>query len=643
MLRKLSVLLFLFLMIAAALPAFAGDDWLPIPKEDLAMKDFAPLPGAHAVILYRKVERNDKEGWEKQYFRIKILDEEGKSNANVETDTLPSSIRFSNLEARTIHSDGSMVQFQGKPLDKLVAKYKGIRLYAKAFTLPDVQAGSIIEYRYRTSWDTNILYDSQWTVQEALATRDADFSLKYGAESGIGIAWLTFLLGNQQPKDNKGTVTLSLHNIPGLEKEQYMPPEKELRARVEFTYYEGQMKKPDEFWNDSAKTWYKNAEDYMNKKKAAQAEVATLVAPADTPEAKLRKIYDRVQKLRNLTYEREKSEKEQEREKLKDDHNIEDVLKYGYAYHNQLNRTFVALARAAGLDATLIRVVERDQYFHHKDVPKWERVSSELAIVKYGGADHFFDPGIPYCPFGLLSWEDTGTMGLLLNKEKADWQKTPEPTPMESMEKRSADLELDSDGALKGQVAVLFEGRDALYERLHHRDDDDTQRRKEMEDMFKNWLPSGSTVELAKIDDWESSTDKFTVSAKVTIPSFGAATGKRMMVPISVFPGADNHAFRHARRVYPVYFRNPYREADEITIKIPDGMQIETLPDKRHVPTPFADLDLDTAKEGNTYKVNRQVVVKGYFFPQDYYPALRGFLDQVKAVGDEQAVLRAAK
>jgi hypothetical protein len=347
--------------------------------------------------------------------------------------------------------------------------------------------------------------------------------------------------------------------------------------------------------------------------------------------------------MRNLTYERTKDIKEQEREKLKENANIEDVLKHGYAFHNELVRTFVALARAAGFDATLIRVTERDEYFPHAEVPIWSRLTSELAIVKYDGADHYFDPGVPYCPFGLLSWEDTGTMGLLLNKDKADWQETPDPKPMESMEKRSADLELDSDGALKGQVTVLFEGRDALHERLRHRDDDDAERRKEMEEMFKNWLPAGSTIELAKIDDWESSTDKFTVSAKVTIPSFGAATGKRMMVPISVFPGADNHVFRHARRVYPVYFRNPYREADEITIKVPDGMQIETLPDKRHVPTPFADLDLTTTQDGNVYKVNRQVVIKGYFFPQDSYPALRGFLDQVKALGDEQAVLRAAK
>ncbi len=626
-----------------AVPSFAAEDWQPVSKEDLAMKDFPPFPGAHAVILYRKDDRNDKEGWEKEYYRIKVLDEQGKEYANITTETLPNSVRFASLEARTIRPDGTIVPFDGKPVDKLIAKYKGTRLYAKTFTLPDVQVGSVIEYRYKTTWDTSMLYDSLWNVQEWLPVRDTDLSLHYDTNSGYGVSWQTYFLDkDSQPKDSKGVVTLTLHNIPGMEKERYMPPEKELRARVEFTYFEGTMKKNDEFWKDKAKVWSQSAEDFMNKKKAAQNEIASLVGDSDSSEVKLQKIYDHVQKIRNLTYQHEKSGLELDREKLKDNNNIEDVLKHGYAYHNQLVRTFTALARAAGFDATLIRVTERDEYFAHREVLKWERLNSELAIVKVDGQERFFDPGIPYCPFGMLSWEDTATSGLVLSKDSAVWKQTPQPKANESIRKRTADLQLDRDGALQGNVTVVFEGQDALVQRLEERDNDEAQRKKDLEDMFKEWLPAGTNIELAKVDDWNASSDKFTVTAKATIPSFGAATGKRLMVPISIFPGSDNHPFSHARRVYPIYFHHPFSEADEVTVKVPDGMQVESLPTSREVPTPFAVLSLTTDKQQNTFKINRQVVMKGYYFPTQYYNDVRTFLDKVKAMGDEQAVLRAS-
>jgi len=640
---KNCLLPFLFLLLTAG-SLVAADDWIPVPPADLAMKDFALLPGTHALILYRKVEHDDKEGWEKQYYRIKIFDEEGKKYANVETDTYPNGMRVTNFEARTIRPDGTIVPFTGKPNDKLVAKYKSFSLNQKTLAIPDAQVGGIIEFRYTLKWDANMLFDSVWHLQDHLVTRDADFSLRYDTGAGYSVQWLTYFLPKEMlPKDDKGLVHLSLHNLPALEKEDYMPPESEMQARVEFMYVPfGAPHNAADYWKETAKFWTKVAEDYMNKKKAAQAEVATVTAASDAPEVKLRKLYDRVQKLRNLTYEHEKSEKEQEREKLKENNNIEDVLKHGYGGQNQLNRTYVALARAAGFDATLIRVTERNQHFHHSEVPKFDRYDTELAVVKLNGKDLYLDPGVPFCPFGMLSWEDTATYGLMLNKDGAVWQKTPDPDPAQSMQKRTAELVLDRDGELKGELSVTLQGQDALYERLQERDDDEAQRKKDLEDMFKNWLPAGTTVELAKVDDWNSANDLFVVTAKIDIPNFGAATGKRLMLPVSIFPGSDKHAFQHAKRVNPVYLRNPYREFDEITVKVPEGMQVETLPEAKSTPTAFADMSLKVSKENDSVKIDRQVVMKGYYFDLPQYANLRTFLDGVKSAGDEQVVLRAA-
>ena len=67
-------------------------------------------PGAPAIILYRQVDRDDNghTSHEDNYFRIKILTEEGRKYANVEIPVRQGMVRLSKVrapyyQARRIH------------------------------------------------------------------------------------------------------------------------------------------------------------------------------------------------------------------------------------------------------------------------------------------------------------------------------------------------------------------------------------------------------------------------------------------------------------------------------------------------------------------------------------------------------------
>ena len=110
-------------------------------------------PGAPAIILYRQVDRDDNihtSRIEDNYFRIKILTEEGRKYADVEIPFLKGNEDVVNVKARTIRPDGSIVNFDGKVFEKELVKGREgeMKYLAKTFTLPDVQVGSIIEYFY---------------------------------------------------------------------------------------------------------------------------------------------------------------------------------------------------------------------------------------------------------------------------------------------------------------------------------------------------------------------------------------------------------------------------------------------------------------------------------------------------------------
>lgn len=96
----------------------------PVSAEELKMTSEPQTPGAPAIILYREVNRDDygrtahggmqlmgnesaADRYEENYYRIKILSEEGRRYANVEIP-LPTEVGFvTGINARTIRPDGS--------------------------------------------------------------------------------------------------------------------------------------------------------------------------------------------------------------------------------------------------------------------------------------------------------------------------------------------------------------------------------------------------------------------------------------------------------------------------------------------------------------------------------------------------------
>jgi len=100
-------------------------------------------------LLYRQVDRDDNAPDEIIYARIKILTEEGRKYGDVEIPYNKSTESVRGIQARTIRPDGSVVNFEGTMFEKPLVRGRGIKLLAKTFTLPEVQVGSIIEYRYR--------------------------------------------------------------------------------------------------------------------------------------------------------------------------------------------------------------------------------------------------------------------------------------------------------------------------------------------------------------------------------------------------------------------------------------------------------------------------------------------------------------
>jgi transglutaminase-like putative cysteine protease len=610
------------------------------------MKSEPQAPGAPAIILFRQVDRDDRGmgSIENTYVRIKILTEEGRKYANVEIPYRKEFEKISNLRARMVRPDGSIVAFQDEPYDQEIAKVKGLKYLAKTFTLPNVEVGSIVEYAYTRTFISWVVIDSHWILSEELFTKEAHFSLIPYERENVRWTWHMLPPGTTTPKEGSGNVVrLEVHSIPAFQIEDYMPPENEVKSRVDFIY-SVEKSEDDEarYWQNVGKRWNAYLETFIDKRKAMEQVVKQIVATGDAPEVKLQKIYQRVQKIRNTSFELEKTTQEYKRDKEKSANNIEDVWKLGYGNTWEIAWLFLALSRAAGLEAHGVWASDRSNYFFESKLMDQRKLSASLVQVKVNGKNEFFDPGTPLMPYGLLPWSETGVPGLRLDKDGGGWVITTLPASSESQILRTAKLRMSEIGDLEGTLTVKFTGLEAWQRRVEQRNVDEVKRKQFLESEVKECIPAAIEVELTNKPDWASSEVPLVGEYKLKVPGWAAGAGKRYLLGLGLFSASEKHVFDHTNRVHPIYFKYPFQKLDDVTIDLSPGWSVSSLPLEQSIDKHAVSYALKASQQGSTLHWSRILNVDIMLLDQKYYTALRNFFQAVKAGDEEQAVLQPA-
>jgi hypothetical protein len=637
-------LLFALLAVFAAPARAQKEDWLPITKQDLEMKQVPGNPGADAVQLYYADFINDQEDTEFVYVRIKILNEKGKSHADVEL-IVPQEGSISALKARTIQPDGKIVEFFGKPFQKTVIKARGVKILAKAFTMPEVNVGSIVEYKYHI--DTpGYVKDNSWTIQHELYTVKESFRMKpfsgqiKGLEGGYRVAALySHMPNNIKPVQKDEDYELDLESMPAFESEGYMPPEEDIKPQMRFFYVSTGNSTPDKFWQDAGRRWNDEVEHFIGSRKEISQAAAQAIGNETEPEQKLRKLYARAQQVRNLTYERERSDIELKKENLKANQNASAVLAQNTGDRDDITRFFVALARAAGFDASIVRISNRSSKFFDKGLLSERQLDTEIADINLAGKNIYLDPGTKFCSYGYLRWIRTSTQGLKLDKKGGVFVTVPSAGYDKAITQRNAEMALDGNGNLTGTITVKFEGGEALEHRLDELDTDEAGRKKDLEEEMQGWLPAGAIIKMTQSEGWETSDGPLTATFSVDMPAYASAAGKRFLVPAYLFQARQMDAFKRADRKYPVYFPYAFGEADRVNIKIPDGYTLENAPQSQTARLNYAVYQTLAQFDGKQLVIQRVLQVNGIFFKLELYPEIKDFFSKVQAGDEQQAVL----
>ncbi len=642
----LAVLVLLAVFAFSSRRAAVADEWQPVSPEDLKMTSYAKAPGAPAIILYREVDRDDSNyhvPHEYNYVREKIFTEEGRKYADIEIPYPKDQQNIVNIRARTIRPDGSIVNFDGKVYDKEIVKSRSLKYLAKTFTLSDVQPGSIIEYHYMVDFKEGYVYDSRWILSEELFTRSAKFTLKPSLDFALQWSWPNGLPEGSKPpvNENNKIIHLEAQDIPAFQIEDDMPPENAMKYRVDFIYSDDTLETdPNRFWKKRDKKLYEKVESFVNKRKAMEEAVAQTVAPGDSPETKLRKLYARVQQLRNTSYEVQKTAQEEKRAKEKGIGSVEDVWKQGYGTGEQITWLFLGLARAAGLEAYPVYVATRDDHFFFRNLMKASDLNTNVVLVKLNGKDLYLDPGTAFTPFGLLPWSESDVPGLKLDKDGGTWVTTSMAESSESRIERKANFKVTSDGSLEGKLTVTYTGLEALDRRIEERNEDDTARKKFLEDEVRQVVPATIDVDLTNKPEWNSSSPTLVAEFDLKVPGWISGAGRRALLPVGIFSAGEKHVYEHTTRVHPLYFHYLSEKYDDITIDLPLDWRVSDIPKPQTTDAKLLVYTNDVENKNGILHLQRRLKSDLLSLDQKYYPALRNFYQAVRTSDEQQIVLQ---
>ncbi len=656
-------IVFLFLVLICAQPAAHAVDWAPITEQDLSLSAPKLDPDADAEALFWDVWVEDKsqgsmlQNVRTHYVRVKVFTERGvepQSTVDLTGITgISTRMRVSDLKGRTIKPDGTILELEKADVfDRIVAKAGGVKVKTRSFSMPNVEAGDIVEYQYREIYDNSFTSYDRLYFQREIPVWRVTYHIKphpYASQAGLTMQSQSFNVEHSGfQREPSGFWSLVVENSPAFEEESYMPPEDEVRSWV-LLFYAKQHRdlNAEKFWKDYGQSLHKEFSQLTKPNGLVKSKAAELAAGAANDEQKLEKILEFCRREVRNPYHDRFGVSAEERQKIKDNKGPGDTLKNMQGSGFDINMLFASLAQAAGLDARPVMTSRRDGRFFNINFLDPYFLRDRAVAVNIGDKWRFFDLSYPYVEPGMLSWAQEGVAALIPDSKQPAWEQTPMADPEKTTIERVGKFTLLPDGSLEGNVRIEYTGHHGALRKAIYDAQTEEERVETFTERITNRLSTAEVSEM-KFENVDQIDGPFAYSYELRVPGYATPTGKRLFLQPNFFERNVAAAFTTSERAHDIYFRHGWREHDFVTIKLPDGFELENAeaPEGTNIPkVGHYNVTLGITPE-------RELVYERDFvfgqngtvlFPKTSYGQLKGLFDYLKKQDDHVLTLHQAE
>jgi len=639
-----------------------------VSKEELMQETYDKDPSAEAAVLFRskkiRFEYKEPDGFRLTTYvheRVKIYKQEGFDYATVverlyrdnhDKETI------SGLKAFTYNwESGKIVKHkltkEGQFETRLNDYYN-----EEKFTMPNIKEGSIIEYQYQIHspfyWSIDeiaLQYDIPIKYQEVSIKTPEYFVFKptmkgylpVRPQTGTEGGKITFT--NKQRTGQYTTTTTyrnselnyivnvsnySMKDVPALKKEPFVNNMDNYRSAVvyelQYTKFpQSPIKSYSTTWEKVIETIYKdpNFGGQLAHKRYFKEELETLIGDRTDEVEKAAAIFQFVQHYMNwngmLGYYTDKGVKKAFEERTG---NIADI-----------NLMLTAMLNEAGLDANPVLISTRDHgvpLFPTRKGFNYVIASVVLnnSVVLLDATNKYTKPNV--LPIRALNWN-----GKLIRKDGSSRTVAVMPNRV-SKDNLNCSVALDQDGMITGKMRKTYTDFKAFQFRNNYND--------VQEDSYLDNLESlnvGMEIGEYNVKNNKVVGKSIMENMDFTMEGQVSKVGDKMYITPLLNQAITENPFKLDQRDYPIDYAYPWEEKVVISLTLPEGYQIETLPEsvKFGLPNKMASFIYKIVAKDNTIQVLADLKMNTAIIPAIDYPNLKELYKKIVEKEAEKVVL----
>ncbi len=334
-------------------------------------------------------------------------------------------------------------------------------------------------------------------------------------------------------------------------------------------------------------------------------------------------------------------------------HPAAEIFRNGYGDCKDKSTLLSAMLSTVGIHSALV-LVDTSRGFVDPDAPSVLGNHAIAAVqipegydspklrsvvkTKTGKRYLIVDPTWDKTAFGQLEHGLQGGYAVIVEGKDSEIVQIPVLKPELNNIHRSAMLELEPDGSLKGNYTEtrfgdLSERRRSLY--LGH---DEKAQQTFLQKALSNDLVSFSLTDV-KVENAAAFNKDLTTRFNLSAERYARHAGPLLMVRPRVI-GTEGLDVDRKVRSLPINLDEAMQEKDDFTIQIPDGYAPDELPEPVKLDLGFAAYESSTELKGNSLHYMRTYTVREVTLPASRYEDLRKLAEVISNDEQNRAVLK---
>jgi hypothetical protein len=569
--------------------------------EEIDLKECPFDKNAGAVILLDEAVADHDEEWRlitHRRVRIKILDKREIDRGDIR-------IRFYSKDEFEYITDihGTTTNYEdGRPVVSVLEKKsifteKEDNVFSSIkFAMPNVKAGSIIEYEYQSNMKH---YGglSDWIFQNDIPTVKSCYLLTVlpGSEFAYNVQKKSNYPIIIKPIPDVGKIYFEMNNIPGLKFEPYMDAVKDYLQRVEFqlssyTSRFGNKTNVTQTWKDAAFDLLGDKEfgGAIRKDLPNTTEIKAIISGEITDSGKISSIYNYIRN--NFTCTRDYGKY------------ATDGLKGAWEKRagsaGEINLILINLLQSFNIEVYPILVAERDFGKIDTIYPFLDRFNKVVAFAKANSKTFILDATQKYCPPGLTPYPLLNTYAFIVDKKNYNLVRI--LSVRNAYENAIAiDAAIDNKGMLQGTAEIKSCG----YAKQLRTESIKKDRKKFITDILQE---PGSELMVDDCSVENLDDDGSPLIQKIKFHNELNVSGGFVFFIYNLFTGFAKNPFTAAERFTNINFGYPYNINLKITLQLPEKAKIDKLPIDKELTSPYKSVYVYRVlkKENNTIIIN---------------------------------------